>query len=173
MGKPLDSPVFSSLSLSSPAYQIFLNALFDRIYSSFWSLTPFFLPARPVPALYGLLDIKFCSFLSPFWMSFTNPGWALGRLLLLSISQKPSTLSGTLPFSTNLFRLASLLALLVGPDLSLLIGALAWFFKITKVAPFESVEMFRKDLFLLQYFSLFSSMIFLLHCLFRQLLSLC
>ena len=41
-----------------------------------------------------------------------------------------------------------------------------WFIKITKVVPFESVEVFRKDPFLALYFSLFSSMIFLLVCLF-------
>ena len=69
------------------------------------------------------------------------------------------------PFSTNSFRLASLLVLLVGLNLSYLIGALAWFIKITKVVPFESVEMFHKDLFLALYFSLFSSIISLLLCL--------
>ena len=50
---------------------------------------------------------------------------------------------------------ASLLALLVVLNLSFPIGALAWFIKITKVAPFESVEVFRKDPFLTLYFSLF------------------
>ena len=69
------------------------------------------------------------------------------------------------PFSTNLFRLASLLALLVGLDLFFLTGALVWFFKIKKVVHFESVEVFRKDLFLALYFSLFSSMIFRPLCL--------
>ena len=99
-------------------------------------------------------------------MGLTNPGRALGRSCLLSISLKLSTQSGIPPFSTNLFRLASLLALLVGLNLSFLIGALAWFFKIRKVVPFESVEMFRKDPFLALYFSLSSSMISRLFCLF-------
>ena len=40
-----------------------------------------------------------------------------------------------------------------------------WSFKITKVVPFESVEVFRKDLFSALYFSLCSLMIFLLFCL--------
>ena len=40
-----------------------------------------------------------------------------------------------------------------------------WFFKIKKVVPFESVEVFRKDPFLALYFSLSSSMIFRLLCL--------
>ena len=40
-----------------------------------------------------------------------------------------------------------------------------WFFKITKVVPFESVEVFRKDPFLALYFSLYSLMIFRPLCL--------
>ena len=75
------------------------------------------------------------------------------------------TLSGTPPFSTNLYRLASLLALLIGLNLSFLIGALVWSIKITNVVPFESVEVFRRDPFLALYFSLSSSMIFLFLCL--------
>ena len=98
-------------------------------------------------------------------MGLTNPGQALGRSCLLSISLKLLTLSGIPPFSTNLFRLASLLALLVGLNLFFLIGALVWFIKITKAVPFESVEVFRKDPFLALYFSLSSSMIFRLLCL--------
>ena len=99
-------------------------------------------------------------------MGLTNPGRALGRSCLLSISSKLLTLSGIPPFSTNLFRLASLLALLVGLHLPFRIDVLAWFIKITKVTPFESVEVFRKDPFLALYFSLFSSAIFWPPCLF-------
>ena len=93
-------------------------------------------------------------------MGLTNPGRALERSCLLSIYLKLLTLSGIPLFSTNSFRLASLLALLVRLNLSFLIGALVWFFKITKVVPFESVEVFRKDPFLAMYFSLSSLMIF-------------
>ena len=95
-------------------------------------------------------------------MDLTNPGRALGRSSLLLISRKLYTRSGTQPFSTNLFLLASLLALLVGLNLPFLIGSLAWSIKITKVAPFESVAMFCKDPFSAKHFSLFSLMIFLL-----------
>ena len=95
-------------------------------------------------------------------MGLANPGQVLGRSSVLSISLKLLTLSGIPPFSTSSFRLATLLALLVELNLSFLTGALAWFFKITKVAPFE---VFRKDPFLALYFSLSSSMIFLLLCL--------
>ena len=97
-------------------------------------------------------------------MGLINPGRALGRSCLLSISLKLLILSGIPPFSTNLFRLASLLALLVGLNLSFLISALLWSFKITKAVPFKSVEVFRKDPFLALYFSLSSSMIFRLLC---------
>ena len=113
----------SGLSLSPPAYQSCLNASFYPVFSSFWNLIPFSLPARPVSALVGLHSIIFCTFLSPFRMGSTNPGRVFGRSCLLSISPKLSTLSGIAPFSTNLFRLASLLALLVGLNLSFLIGA--------------------------------------------------
>ena len=84
---------------------------------------------------------------------------ALGRFSLLSISLKLLTLSGIPLFFINSFRLASLLGLLVGLNLSFLTGALLWFFKITKAAPFESVVVFRKDPFLALYFSLCSLMI--------------
>ena len=70
-------------------------------------------------------------------MGLTNPGRALGRSSLLSISLKLLTLSGIPPFSTNWFRLASLLALLVGLNLSFLINALAWFIKIRKSRSFR------------------------------------
>ena len=93
-------------------------------------------------------------------MGLTNPGRAFERSCLLSISLKLLTLSGIPLFSINSFRLACLLALLIGLHLSFLIGALVWFFKITKVVPFESVEVFRKDSFLALYFSLSSLMIF-------------
>ena len=98
-------------------------------------------------------------------MGLTNPGRVLGRSSLPLVSLKFLTLSGIPPFSTNTFRLASLLALLVGFNLSFLIDALVWFIKITKVVPFESVEVFYKDPFLALYFSLSSSMIFRLLCL--------
>ena len=155
----------SGLSLSLSASQSFLNASFYPVYSFFWNLIPFFFPARPVSALDGLHSIKFCTILSPFRMGLTNPGRALGRSSLLWISRKLLTLSGIPPFFINSFRPASLLALLVGLNLTFLIGALAWSIKITKVVPFESVEAFRKDLFLALYFSPYSSMIFLLLCL--------
>ena len=97
-------------------------------------------------------------------MGLTKPGRALGRSCLLLISVKLLTLSGIPPFTINSFRLASLLALLVGFNRSF--GqVLVWFIKFTKVVSFESVKVFSKDPLLALYFSLYSSMIFLLLCL--------
>ena len=56
-------------------------------------------------------------------------------------------------------------AFLVGLNLFFLIGALAWFIKITKTVSCKSVEVFQKDLFLALFFSLSSSIIFRLLCL--------
>ena len=55
MKKTLDSPAsFQPISLTS-AYQSCLNASFYPVYSSFWKVIPFSLPARPVSGLVGLL----------------------------------------------------------------------------------------------------------------------
>ena len=163
MGKPLDSPAsFRPISLTSCVSKLFERIILSRLF--FFLESNCILSPRQVSALDGLLLIKFCTFLSPFRMGLTNPGGALGQFSL-SISLKLLTLSGIPLFSTNSFRLASLLALLVGLNLSFLTGALVWFIKITIVAPFESVEVFHKDPFLALYFSLPSLMIFRLLCL--------
>ena len=166
MEMTLGSPAsFRPTSLTSCVLKLFERIILSR-NASFWSLISFSLPARLVFALYGLLLIKFYIFLSPSRMGLTKVSQPLGRFLQLSIFPKLLTLSGIPPFSINLFRLASLLALLISLNLSFLISAPAWFFKIKKVDPFESVEVFRKDPFLALYFSFSSLMIFLLLCLF-------
>ena len=86
-------------------------------------------------------------------MGLTNPCRAPGRYLLPLISLKLLTLSDIPRISINSFRLASLLALLVGLNLSFLISVMAWFFKITKIVPFESIEALCKDSFLALHFS--------------------
>ena len=98
-------------------------------------------------------------------MGLTNPGQVLKRSFLRLISRKLLTSSGIPPFSINSFRLTSFLALLVGLNLSFLIGALKWFIKITKFVHFDSIEVSRKDPFLALFFSLYSPMIFRLLCL--------
>ena len=160
MGKPLDSPAFfRSISLTPCVSKLFERIILSRLLF-FLESNSISLSARPVFAQDSLLLIKFFIFLSSFRTGLANPGRALGRFSLLSISLKLSTLSGIPPFSINLFRLASLFALLIRLILSFLMGALAWFFKIIKVAPFDSVEVFHKDSVLALSFSLSSSMIF-------------
>ena len=172
MGKPLDSPA----SFRSISFTFCVSKLFERIILS---RLLFFVDANSIlsPSQVGFrpgwstLDQNV--FLSQSISNeFNKPRSGSQRSCLLSISRKLLTLSGIPLFSTNLFRLASLLALLVGLNLSFLIGALAWFIKITRAAPFESVEVFRKDPFLVLFFSLPSSMISLLLCLLPSLLSL-
>ena len=77
----------SGLSLLPSSYQSCLNASFYPVYSSFWNLIPFSLPARPVSALVGLHSIKFCAFLNPFRMGLTNPGRALRRFSTIDFSK--------------------------------------------------------------------------------------
>ena len=86
-------------------------------------------------------------------MDLTNPGRALGRSSLLSIFLKLLTLSGIPPFFTNSFRLASLLALLVGLNLSFLTFVVyqnhkSRFFRVRRGVPQESVlfSLFINDL---------------------------
>ena len=165
MGKPLDSSAsFRPISLTSCVSKLFERLILSRLL--------FFLESNSIlsPRQAGFhpcrstLD-QILYLFSPFRMGLTNLGRTLGQFSLLLISRKLLTLSGTPSFSTNSFRLASLLALLVGLNLSFLIGALVWFFKITKVVPFESVKVFRKDPFLALYFSHSSLMIFRPLCL--------
>ena len=151
MGKPLDSPVsklFERIILSRLLFFLESDSILSPCQAGF----------RP-----GRSTLDQILYLSRSISDGYNR--ALGRSPLPLISLKLLTLSGIPPFSINLFRVASLLALLVGLDLSFLIGALLWFIKITKVVPFESAEVFRMDPFLALYFSLFSLMIFLLLCL--------
>ena len=124
MGKPLDSPAsFRPIFLTSCVSKLFERIILSRLL--------FFLESNSIlsprqagfrPGRSTLDQILFLLIL--FRMGLTNPGRALGRFSLLSISQKLLTLSGIPPFSTNSFRLASLLALLVGLGLSFLTGAL-------------------------------------------------
>ena len=88
-------------------------------------------------------------------MGCTNPSRALQWFLLRLIFLSLLILFGISVFFIYSFRLPPPpLSLLVGLNLSFLTGAVAWFLKIIKVAPFESVEMFRKDPYLTLFFSL-------------------
>ena len=143
MGKPLDSPAsFWPISLTSCVPKLFERTIPLRLLLF---LEPSFI----------LFPCEDCShqewstldqilYLSQSISNGLSNFLALERPLLLSTSLMLPTLSGIPPFSTNLFYLVSLLALLDGLNLFYLIGALRWFFKITKVAPFESVEIYAK-----------------------------
>ena len=160
-GKPLDSPAsFRPISLASCVSKLFERIILSRLLFFLESNFILSLPARPVSALDRLLWIKFFIFLNPFGMGL-KPGF---RTILATLGFSKA-FDSVPPFSTNSFRLASVFALLVGLNLSFLISALAWFIKITKVAPFESIQELRKDPFLALYFSLSSLMIFLPLCL--------
>ena len=163
MGKPLAAS-FWPISLTSCVSKLFERFILSRLLFFLESnsiLSPCQVGFRP-----GRSTLDQISFLSQSISDgFNKPRLALGRPCLLSISQKLLTLSGIPLFSTNSFWLASLLALLIGLNLYFLIGALLWFMKFTKVTPFKVVEVFCKDPFLAQYFSLSSSMIFRPLCL--------
>ena len=164
MEKLLNSPAsFRPISITS-----YISKLFENIF--LWCL---------------LFFSQSSSILSPRRASF-RLGWStLGQILFFSQSildefNKPNPNSRTILTTIDLSEAfnsvwhstlfhklisASLpLTLLVGFNLFSYRHACA-IFKITKVVPFESVEVFCKDLFLAVYFSFFSSIIFLLLCL--------
>ena len=173
MGKPLDSPAsFRPISLTSCVSKLFERIILSRLL--------FFLESN--------------SILSPRQAGFRPARSTLDQILYLfqSISNgfnKPRPCSRTILFTIDfskafdsvwhpalfhkLISAGLSLALLVGLNLFFPIGALLWSIKITKVVPFESVEVFRKDPFLAMYFSLYLLMIFLFLCLLpSRLLSL-
>ena len=165
MGKPLDSPAsFRPISLTSCVSKLFERIILSRFL--FFLESNSILSPRQAGFRPGRSTLDQILFLSQSISDGFNKPRPGSRTILSTIDFSKAFDSVWHPaFSTNLFRLASLLALLVGLNLSFLIGALVWFIKITKVAPFESVEVFRKDPFLALYFSLSSLMIFLLLCL--------
>ena len=153
MGKPHDFPAsFRPISLTSCVSKLFERIILSRLL--------FFLESNSI-------------------LSLSQAGFRSGRSTLnqilyffQSISDgfnKPRPGSRTIlctfdfskAFDSVWHPALCHLALLV----SFLTGALAWSFKITKVVPFESVEVFRKDPFLALYFSLYSLMIFRPLCL--------
>ena len=144
------------LTLSRAACQTFLNASFYPINSSFWSLISFSLSRQAgfCPGRSTLDQILFLSHSISNGFNKSRPGFR--TILSTTDFLKASTLSDIPLFPTNLFRLGSLLALLVGLNLSFLTSVLLWFFKITKVAPFDSVEVFCKDPSMALYFFSFS-----------------
>ena len=145
MGKPLNFPAsFQPISLTSSVSKLFERIILSRLLFFLESnsiLYPCQAGFRP-----GRSTLDQSLYLSQSTSNgLTNPGRSVGQFSLILIYPKLLTLSGILPFSTNSFRLAFFLALLVGLNRSSLIGVLVWFIKITKVVPFESDKVFRKD----------------------------
>ena len=134
-----------------------MNASFYHVYFSFWNLIPFIFSPGQIgfhPGRSTLDQILYLAQSISNGFNKPRPGF---RTILCTIDFSKAFDSVWHPaFFINSFYLASLLALLVGLNLSFLTGALAWFIKITKVVSFESVEVFCKDPFLaLYYFFLF------------------
>ena len=161
MGKPLDSPAsFRPISLTSCMSKLFERIILSRLL--FFLESNSILSPRQAGFRPGRSTLDQLLYLSQSISDGFNKPRPGSRTIVFTIDFcKVLTLSGIPPFSTNSFRLASLLALLVGLNLSFLIGAILWSFKITKVVPFEAVEVFRKNPF----FSLYSLMIFRPLCL--------
>ena len=164
MEKPLDSPAsFRPISLTSCVSKLFEHIIPSRLLYFLESdsiLSPHQTGFRPGRST---LDQIFYLFQSISYR-FNKPRPGAGTFLsTIDFSKAFHSVWHSALFH-NSFRLASLLVLLVGLNLSFLTGALVWFFKITKVDPFESVEVFCKNPFL-ALFSLCSSTIFWLLCL--------
>ena len=165
MGKPLDSAAsFRPISLTSCVSKLFERIMLSRLL--FFLESNSILSPRQAAFRPGRSTLDQILYLSQSISDgFNKPRPGSRTILSKSISRKHLTRSGIPPFSTNSFRLASLLALLVGLNLFFLMGALLWFNKITKAVAFESVEVFHKDPFLALYFYVSLLMIFRLLCL--------
>ena len=137
MGKPHDSHVsFRPISLTSCVSKLFERIILSRLL--------FFLESNSIlsprqagfhPGRFPLDQILYLS--QSISDGFNKPRPGSWTILPLSISPKLLTLSGIPPFSTNLFWLASVLALLIRLNLSFLIGALLWSFLNHKSCSFR------------------------------------
>ena len=165
MGKPLDSSAsFQPISITSCVSKLFEHIILFRLL--FFLETSSILSPRQAGFRPGQSTLDQILYLSQFILDGFNKPRPGSRTILPTIDFSKAFDSVWHPaLFINSFRLDSLLTLLVGLNLFFLIGALAWFIKITKVVPFESVEMVRKDPLLALFFSLSSSMIFRPLCL--------
>ena len=101
IGKPLDSPAsFLPISLTSCVSKLFERIILSRLL--FFLKSNSILSPRQAGFRPGRTTLDQILFLSQSISDgLTNPGRALGRFSLLSISLKLLTLSGIPPFSTN------------------------------------------------------------------------
>ena len=159
MAKSLDSPVsFRPISLTSCVSKLFERIILSRLL--FFLESNFILSPRQAGFRPGQSTLDQILYLSQSISDGFNKPRPGSRTILSNIDF--SKAFDCIWHTTHFHKLISaglLPCLFVGLNLFFLIGALAWFIKITKVAPFE---VFHKDPFLALYFSLSSLMIFLL-----------
>ena len=144
MGMALDSLSFFLLAISLTSC---VSKLYERIILLRWffdlkSLLDSLSPPGRFPPWMVHSPSNFLSFCVHFGWFYQT--WALGRLSLWWTFPRLSTLSGIPLFSTNLFRLATILVVLVGLNLYFSDRREYVVFKITEVAAFKSAEEFRK-----------------------------
>ena len=164
MGKPLDSPAsFRPISLTSCVSKLFERIILSRLL--FFLESNFILSPRQAGFRPGRCTLDQILYLSQSISDRFNKPRPGSRTILSAIDFSKALDSVWHPSLFHKLISAGLPPLLVGLNLSFLIGALLWFIKITKVVPFESVEVFRKDPFLALHFSLSSLMILRLLCL--------
>ena len=148
MGKPLDSP--ASFRLISPTSGIL--KLCERITLSrllFFLESNSILSPRQAGFRPGRSTLDQNLHLSQSILDRFNMPRSCSQTILANIDFSKAFDSVWHPaLFHKLISASALLVLLVGLNLSFLIGALAWFIKITKVVPFESKEVFRKGPFL-------------------------
>ena len=135
MEKSLNSPAsLRPTSLTSSVLKLFERTILLRLL--FFLESNSILSPRKLSFRLGRFTLDQILFFSQSILDEFNKSKPGSRTILATITFSKAFDSAWLPlFSKNLFRPASLVALLVGLNLSFLIGALAWFFKITKVAP--------------------------------------
>ena len=165
MGKPLDSPAFfRPISLTSCVSKLFENIILSRLlffleYNSLFSPRQAgFLPGRST-----LDQIPHHSQFISDGFNKPRPG---SRTILFTIDFSKAFDSVWHPALSHKLISAGLPPCFARWTQSFLSDRHPCVvYQITKVVPFESVEVFRKDPFLALYFSLSSSMIFLFLCL--------
>ena len=159
MGKPLDS--FRSIFLTSCVSKLFERIILSRLL--FFLESNFILSPCQAGFQPGRSTLDQILFLSQSILDgFNKPRHGSGTILS-TIDFSKAFDSASHPALFHKLISAGLPPCFAHRTLSFLVGALAWFIKITKAAPFESVEVFCK--FLALYFSLSSSMIFRHLCL--------
>ena len=168
MGKPLDSPAsFRPIFLTSCISKLFQRIILSRLL--FFLESNSILSPRQAGFCPGWSTLHQILYLSQFILDGFNKPRPGSRTILSTIDFSKAFDSVWHPTLFHKLISAGLPPCFAGwTRSSFPIDALVWFIKITQVVAFESVEVFRKDLFLAQYFSLSSLMIFQPLCLLQS-----